>query len=556
MSRASDGPAALGKGFWSGRKGRIIAVAVALLVALTLRATGLRWGLDRGFHPDEIVSMLGVGQIDLLSGDFSAPAAYFEGTFNYYLWSTSVAVIKIFEDRDSRDWTAYDTAHWRLVLFISRCQTVFLDILTGVVIFLIGIEATGAFFPSLTGALIYSIIPMEVIYAHFMRPHVLCNFWYALALWLSIALVKRREWWLALSAGLVAGLAMATHYPMGVTIALPCLFLLFAPPAESLTVKQRIRQALGELLTGPLWWIIFGFLVGLLVGEPAILFDLKGVIQGIAERTLPFVRPGQFRGSGLFNFDAIWKYLSFLIPHAMWPTLWIVPYAAIIFLLARRCFPQYVFPLLIFSALYLYPMAKGYYLGVFARATMFLFPGLCVLTILALHELFNLIRLRPLLQCVVTAALILLALPAFAFDCAYVRAMRKGDPRSRLRDDLRQRIDSSSGLVGVSRSGGFFYTVMPAVRPLESKRVKIRLQTTKQPADYFLVGFTAPLSAQTRQATIQSVEQGGRFTFRKSYSGAPKIFGIKVDMSQFPTDMTYPFCEILVFRPAQRSPSG
>ena len=45
----------------------------------------LSWGLEHGYHPDETVSMRGVVQLDLPAGEFTAPAAYFEGTFNYYL---------------------------------------------------------------------------------------------------------------------------------------------------------------------------------------------------------------------------------------------------------------------------------------------------------------------------------------------------------------------------------------------------------------------------------------------------------------------------------------
>ena len=73
-----------------------------LLLGAYLRVAGLTWGLNSGygqdlnFQPDEFVSLKGVRQLDLLTGDFKAADAYFEGTFNYYLWAVPQAVLKTF----------------------------------------------------------------------------------------------------------------------------------------------------------------------------------------------------------------------------------------------------------------------------------------------------------------------------------------------------------------------------------------------------------------------------------------------------------------------------
>ena len=72
-----------------------------LLLATYLRVMGLTWGLNSGyghdlnFQPDEFVSLRGVLQLDLLAGRIKAPGAYFEGTFNYYLWAVPQAVLKL-----------------------------------------------------------------------------------------------------------------------------------------------------------------------------------------------------------------------------------------------------------------------------------------------------------------------------------------------------------------------------------------------------------------------------------------------------------------------------
>jgi hypothetical protein len=72
-----------------------------LLLAAYLRIPGLSWGLSSGyghdlnFQPDEFVSLRGVLQLDLLAGRIKTPGAYFEGTFNYYLWAVPQAVLRV-----------------------------------------------------------------------------------------------------------------------------------------------------------------------------------------------------------------------------------------------------------------------------------------------------------------------------------------------------------------------------------------------------------------------------------------------------------------------------
>src|ERR1700746_1536574 len=83
------------------RAPRIALVSCLLLLAAYLRIVGLTWGLNSGyghdlnFQPDEFVSLRGVLQLDLLAGHIKAPEAYFEGTFNYYLWAVPQAALKL-----------------------------------------------------------------------------------------------------------------------------------------------------------------------------------------------------------------------------------------------------------------------------------------------------------------------------------------------------------------------------------------------------------------------------------------------------------------------------
>lgn len=251
------------------RRFKLSLLCAVLALGACLRLAGLSWGLQRGYHPDEMVSMRGVVQVDLLAADFTVPAAYFEGTFNYYLWSLPVAAIRLLGLPDQSEWKPIDEAHldeahFGWILFLSRLMTVAFDTVTILVVFLAVTEAVNAFYPALFGAFLYAVIPMQVIYAHFMRPHILSNLLCALVVWLSFKLIRTRKWWLFLSAGILSGLAAATRYPAGIIAVLPCLCIMFAPVGAPVTPARRFWERIRYLVSGPLWWIGLGFILGCL----------------------------------------------------------------------------------------------------------------------------------------------------------------------------------------------------------------------------------------------------------------------------------------------------
>jgi hypothetical protein len=123
-----------------------------------------------------------------------------------------------------------------------------------------------------------------------------------------------------------------------------------------------------------------------------------------------------------------------------------------------------------------------------------------------------------------------------------------GDVRSVLREDLHRVIGESFTTIGVSPYGPYFYTVMPAVDPLKSEKVRIQLQGPEQKADFFLMGLTEQFDSTWLNAIIRRVETQGAFRYEKTYNARPKIFGRELQLARFPQDMTYPFPTILVFR--------
>lgn len=528
-----------------GKGDRASLLCLVLVLGACLRIVGLTWGLDKMYHPDEFISMRGVAQLNLLAADFTAPGAYFEGTFNYYLWSLPVAAIKLLEKPNERTWQPTDDAHFARILLLGRVMTVIFDTLTIFAVFIAINEAINAFYPALFGAFLYAVIPVQVIYAHFMRPHVLSNLLCTLVIWLSFKLLRTRQWWLFLIAGIFSGLAGATRYPAALVAVFPCLCVMFAPLGPA---AGRFWERVRYLVSGPLWWIGLGFIGGLFIGEPILFLDLPSVIDGISRDTLRFIPAGQFVGKELLNVAAIWKYLSVLIPFGMWPLLWIIPYTAMVYLCFRKNLFRFTIPILLFSLFYLYPMAKGYYTGIFVRATMPLFPGFCILTGIACYDIFSGSNLRQVKRTALAFALLLLVLPSIIFDCAYVRAMQRTDPRSLLRQDLKKMVGTSSVQIGVQPSGAFFYTVMPAVKTLENPKIQLPVQNPSKRADFYLIGFRTPISPDQLQKTISLVEGQRKFVFLKQYSAQPRLFGRKLDLSSFPTDMTFPFPTLLLFR--------
>jgi dolichyl-phosphate-mannose-protein mannosyltransferase len=508
------------------------------------------WGLESGyghnnnFQPDEFISLRGVLQIDLESGKLKVPGAYFEGTFNYYLWALPLVA------RDVTTTTKYapgqqpSAEKFRFLLYSGRLMSVAFDLATILVIFFIIGNVTGAFMPAIVGSFLYSIAPMQVIYSHFMRTHLLSNLLCSLVILLSLKARRHRRWWLFLFIGILCGLGMATRYPVGVIAVIPCLILMFQKVNEPMPLKRRMWRAVVNLMAGPAWWLAAGFVVGLFLGEPMLFLDPRRVLYAISHETLHYVPAGATK---LFNLTPLWKYVAALIPYAMYPLLWLPAYASILYLCFQRKLYHVTLPLLLFALIYTYPMAKGY-LVVFARQVMLLLPVFCILIGIALNELAR----HRLVRNVGVLLLILTALPSIAFDWAYVRAMQRTDSRVTLQKELRNMIGKGPVSIGVSQSGGYFYTAMPAVEPLKSQNVAVALQGASVPADFFVAGFERPFQEDQLAVAVRNIEKEGSLKLVRAYSSVPTIFGKQIDLSNCPLDMTYPFPGLLLFRSSSR----
>ena len=531
---------------------RVALFSGLLLLAGYLRAVGLTWGLDSGyghdlqFQPDEFVSLQGVLELDLLAGRIKAPGAYFEGTFNYYLWAVPQAVHKLAANKRTSFGSPMSTTEYSNLLYVCRSMSVVFDLCTLVIVFLAIREATQKFYASFVGALCYAVIPMQVIYAHFMRPHVLSNLLCALVIWLSLKLRNSQRWHLIFLVGLLSGLGAATRYPVGLVVVIPCLYLLFGGdglPNRKIQFVERVK----DFATRQIWLVGLGFGIGLFLGHPMLFLDPSSVTRAITGQTLRYASLHEFSTSQLINLSVPWRYVTYVIPFAMYPILWLVPYCAILYVVFRRSLYSLSVPILIFSLLYLYFMGKGYLGPYFGRITMLLFPGFCVLIGIVLGYLQLELREKRTLAVVSTIALLLVVGPSLLFDVAYGRALQQKDARQVVREDLQKLIGQAPTTIGVWRLPSYFYTVMPAAKPLNSERVAVQLQDPGRDADFFLVGFPSQITPAKVDATVRQVEAQGKFKYEKSYRVPVKIFGHEFGLTHFPLDITYPFPTILLF---------
>ena len=232
----------------------------------------------------------------------------------------------------------------------------------------------------------------------------------------------------------------------------------------------------------------------------------------------------------------------------MYPLLWLAPYGAILYLIFRRRLHGFSVPILIFSLLYLYFMGKGYLGPYFARITMLLFPGFCVLVGIAGADLQLMLRNKRTTAVVLSGALLLVLVLSIIFDLAYDRAMQQTDARQLLREDLQKFIGNGPAKIGISRFGPYFCTVMPAAKPLNNEKVTVQLQDPGQDADFFLIGFSREIAPVLINVTVRRVEAQGKFKYFQTYHVPVSIFGHEFNLTRFPQDMTYPFPTILVFR--------
>lgn len=130
-----------------------------------------------------------------LTGKLRASDAYFEGTFNYYLWVVPETIRDLFGAGRPMPEENARSAKAKFILFSGRLMTVISDLATLILLFVVITEMTGRYVGALFAAFLYGIVPMQVIYSHFIRNHVLCNLLLVAVIWLSFKVLRHCPRW-------------------------------------------------------------------------------------------------------------------------------------------------------------------------------------------------------------------------------------------------------------------------------------------------------------------------------------------------------------------------
>src|SRR5215472_10457753 len=150
------------------RKGRrLIFLSLFLILGLSayLRLSRITWGMESGyghdlnFQPDEFISIQGMLPISFLAGKLQAPSAYFEGTFNYYLWAVPEMLYELRGGARPIKGRDLPPDQFKFLLLSGRLMSVAFDLTTLVLLFAVICQLTRQPLGALFGALLYGIFP-------------------------------------------------------------------------------------------------------------------------------------------------------------------------------------------------------------------------------------------------------------------------------------------------------------------------------------------------------------------------------------------------------------
>lgn len=226
-------------------------LGLALLVGAWFRFTGLDWDSSTHLHPDERHITITTAQIqwpESLSQYFATETSplnpYNQGIGSFVYGTLPVFVTKVAAGIVDKD--AYDGIH-----LVGRFLTASLDVLTILLVFLIGRRLGGPWSGALAAAL-YACAVQAIQQAHFYTTDTWVTFFATLALWWALRWQEEGRWYNLVGVSIIAGLALASKLGV-VTLALPIgvAFLLRAwrgtqPP--DLTVNGRLLVRLGSHL--------------------------------------------------------------------------------------------------------------------------------------------------------------------------------------------------------------------------------------------------------------------------------------------------------------------
>lgn len=209
----------------TGRRWWILLGGAILLIALALRATGLRWGLPDpthyfSFHPDEWVLLGHTLGLDFPRGQFD-PQFYNYGTL--YLYLVHLALLAGFAygwlvpPQDISQYQAVASLH-----LTGRWLSVVAGVLTCWLTWEMGKRLCGERCAVLA-ALLLAVVPLHTVHSHFLTTDATATLFTTGALLAAMRLYETGSRRALLGAAVLTALAAATRYNAGVVGVVPLL---------------------------------------------------------------------------------------------------------------------------------------------------------------------------------------------------------------------------------------------------------------------------------------------------------------------------------------------
>jgi hypothetical protein len=263
-------------------------LSLIMMLGISLRFWGIGWSLpdqrhpQSTYHPDELVNYEATQYVNVLAGKFDI-GYYNYGTFYFYLVDVAQMIGHSYgaipstpaRSADSSPLPPIEEAIRKLpetrgVYLAGRVVSAVMGVLTIPVLFALGRRLYGEA-AGLISALVYAVLPLAVVNAHFYTVDVSAALFVALALLWSARLLESQSWQNYLLAGFWTGLAAATKYTTGLVIV--------APITAHLLVMARSGKSKTPL-TGPAM-LLAATAISFLIACPGPLINWTAFWDGL-----------------------------------------------------------------------------------------------------------------------------------------------------------------------------------------------------------------------------------------------------------------------------------
>jgi hypothetical protein len=534
-----------------------------LLVSGGFRFLNLDWGIPSPelphmpFHPDEPWGMGALAEANIDEWNFVLKEAHSEGTLLYYTLTLIAAIMKslgIIEEMPCCFTTPFGE-DYAAVLYAGRALNILVDLGAIFLVFLI-LRRIADVRAALVGALVLGIAPFEIIYSHYMRPHIVANFLLVAVVFFSLRIYENDERKSLILVGILSGLAAAVRYTTGIAVLIPGFMLLWKYVERG---KQPRVEGSWLTLSKNLALLAVSTIAGLFLGDPPLFLRFE-TIRPRLEDQATFAATDQFAWSNLLDLSRPWEYLSYLIPQGAAPFLWLLFYGSFLYVLFCKRYYRYAVPLIGTALVYLFVMAKGYASPAFVRASLPLFPIFATLTGIAVSDAVARAAGRRYLTAGIWTFVVFVCASTALFDAAYLRAMdREGDPRVRINDYLETSYTGEVLRIGIREEQGLDYFLIKPTLALANDGVVVFI---KEPGvlsggmDLDYVVLSGFLSHERVARLVEDLVESGRFELERTFQGELSFLGVEFDIAKLPHDMQYPFPELYLLRPSGSSAAG